>query len=171
MARSGLPFTVVDEGETGTLEGTNYGQVFGGGATPAPLVFATTGTGNPGTCSGPGSNVNSPCFNTAAFTTTSGGFGNVGRNTMRGPGYFDTDFSIWKSMKVIPHHESAELDLGFQIYNLFNHPNFDNPVYNVAAANFGELQRTISPATTVYGVSLGADASMRIVQLKAEFKF
>ena len=90
---------------------------------------------------------------------------------MRGPGYFDTDFSIWKSMKVVPHHESAELDIGFQIYNLFNHPNFDNPVYNVAAANFGTLQRTISPATTVYGVSLGADASMRIAQLKAEFKF
>jgi len=171
MARSGLPFTVVDEGETGTLEGTNYGQVFGGGATPAPLVFATAGTGNPGTCSGPGSDVTKPCFNTGAFTTTSGGFGNVGRNTMRGPGYFDTDFSIWKSMKVIPHHESAELDLGFQIYNLFNHPNFDNPVYNAAAANFGTLQRTISPATTVYGVSLGADASMRIAQLKAEFKF
>lgn len=171
LARSGLPFTIVDEGTTGTLEGTNYGQVFGGGATPAPLVFASAGTGNPGTCSGPGSNVNNPCFNTAAFTTSPTGFGNVGRNTMRGPRYFNTDFSVWKSMKVIPHHESAEFDLGFQIYNLFNHPNFDNPVYNVAAANFGTLQRTISPATTVYGVSLGADASMRIAQLKAEFKF
>lgn len=171
LARSGLPFTIVDQGTTGTLEGTNYGQVFGGGATPAPLVFGSVGTGNPGTCSGPGSNVNSPCFNTAAFTTSPTGFGNVGRNTMRGPGYFNTDFSIWKSIKVIPHHESAELDLGVQIYNLFNHPNFDNPVSNVAAANFGELQRTISPATTVYGVSLGADASMRIAQLKAEFKF
>lgn len=171
MARTGLPFTVVDEGTTTTLEGTNYGQVFGGGATPAPLVFASVGTGNPGTCSGPGSNVNNPCFNTSAFTTSPTGFGNVGRNTMRGPGYFNTDFSIWKSMKVIPRHESAEFDLGFQIYNLFNHPNFDNPVYNVAAANFGTLQRTISPATTVYGVALGADASMRIAQLKAQFRF
>jgi hypothetical protein len=171
MARTGLPFTVVDEGTTGTLEGTNYGQTFGGGGTPAPLVFATTGTGNPGTCSGPGSDATKPCFNTSAFTTSSTGFGNVGRNSMRGPGYFDTDFSIWKSMKVVPHHESAELDLGFQIYNLFNHPNFDNPVYNVAAQNFGTLQRTISPATTVYGVALGADASMRIAQLKLEFKF
>jgi hypothetical protein len=171
VARTGLPFTVVDEGTTGTLEGTNYGQVFGGGGTPAPLVFASMGTGNPGTCSGPGPDVTKPCINTAAFTTSPTGFGNVGRNTMRGPGYFDTDFSIWKSMKVIPHHESAELDLGFQFYNLFNHPNFDNPVYNVAAANFGTLQRTISPATTVYGVALGADASMRIVQLKAQFRF
>jgi hypothetical protein len=72
---------------------------------------------------------------------------------------------------VIPHHESAEFDLGFQFYNLFNHPNFDNPVYNVAAANFGEITRTVSSATTVYGVALGADASMRITQLKAQFRF
>jgi len=171
MARTGLPFTVVDEGTTGTLEGTNYGQVFGGGSTPAPVVFATAASGSPGTCSGPGSNATLPCFNTSAFTTSSTGFGNVGRNSMRGPGYFDTDFSIWKSMKVIPHHESAEFDLGFQFYNVFNHPNFDNPVYNKAAANFGTIQRTVSSATTVYGVGLGADASMRIAQLKAQFRF
>jgi hypothetical protein len=171
LTRSGMPFTIVDEGTTGTLEGTNYGQVFGGGGTPAPLVFATVGSGSPGACSGPGSDVTKPCFNTAAFTTSPTGFGNVGRNTMRGPGYFNADFSIWKSMKVIPRHESAEFDLGFQFYNIFNHPNFDNPVYNVAATNFGTLQRTVSSATTVYGVALGADASMRIVQLKAQFRF
>jgi len=171
VARTGLPFTVVDEATTGTLEGTNYGQVFAGGSTPAPVVFATAAGGSPGGCSGPGSNVTLPCFNTSAFTTSSTGFGNVGRNSMRGPGYFDTDFSIWKVMKVIPHHESAEFDLGFQFYNLFNHPNFDNPVYNVAAANFGEITRTVSSATTVYGVALGADASMRITQLKAQFRF
>jgi len=171
LTRSGLPFTVVDELTTGTLEGTNYGQTFGGGSTPAPLVFASVGTGSPGTCSGPGSDVTKPCFNTSAFAASPTGFGNVGRNTMRGPRYFDTDFSVWKSMKVIPHHESAEFDLGFQIYNLFNHPNFDNPVYNQGAANFGTLQRTIYPATTVYGVALGADASMRIAQVKAQFKF
>jgi hypothetical protein len=100
------------------------------------------------------------------------GFGNAGRNTMRGPGYFNADFSIWKGMKVIPRHESAEFDLGFQFYNVFNHPNFDNPVSNVAATTtFGTLQRTISPATTVYGVALGGDASMRIIQLKAQFRF
>jgi hypothetical protein len=172
MARSGLPFTVVDEGTTGTLETTNYGQTFGGGGTPAPVVFASLVPGqSPGSCTGPGSNAGAPCFNTSAFTASGTGFGNAGRNTMRGPGYFDTDFSFWKAMKVIPKHEGAELDIGFQIYNIFNHPNFDNPVYNQTASNFGEITRTVSPATTVYGVALGADASPRIIQVKAQFRF
>jgi len=72
---------------------------------------------------------------------------------------------------VVPNWEKAEFDLGFQFYNVFNHPNFDNPVYNVDSGTFGQITRMISPATTVYGVALGADAAPRIVQLKAEFKF
>jgi len=74
-------------------------------------------------------------------------------------------------MRVIPHWEQAEFILGFQFYNIFNHPNFDNPYYDVSSTSFGTLQRTVSPATTVYGVGLGADASPRIIQLKAQFKF
>ncbi len=171
LARTGLPFSVVDEGTTGSLESTNYGQTFSGGFTPAPVVLASVGTGSPGSCSGPGSDATKPCFNTSAFTTSPSGFGNVGRNTMRGPGYFNSDFSIWKSIKVVPHWEQAEFDLGFQFYNVFNHPNFDNPINDVSNPAFGTLQRTISPATTIYGVGLGADASPRLIQLKAQFKF
>ena len=173
LTRSGLPFSVVDEATTGALEGTNYGQLFGGGSTPAPVVLASQVPGqNPGSCTGPASSAGNPiaCFNTAAFQASSS-FNTVGRNTMRGPRYFNTDFSVWKAVKVIPHHEGAEFDLGFQFYNLFNHPNFDNPVYNLGASNFGQITRTIYPATTVYGVALGADASPRIIQLKAQFKF
>lgn len=171
LARTGLPFSVVDEGTTGTLEATNYGQTFSGGFTPAPVVLASVGTGSPGTCSGPGSDVTQPCFNTSAFSASPTGFGNVGRNSMRGPGYFNSDFSVWKSIHVIPHWEKAELRIGFQFYNVFNHPNFDNPINDKSNTAFGTLQRTVSPATTIYGVGLGADASPRLVQLKAQFQF
>jgi len=91
---------------------------------------------------------------------------------MRGPDYFNSDFSVWKRLNVIPRNEKAEFDLGFQFYNVFNHPNFDNPAYDVSnTSTFGILQRTISPSTTVYGSGLGADASPRLIQLKAQFKF
>ena len=170
LSRTGLPFTVVDLTTTASLESTNYGQT-ASPTTPAPYVFANvTGTA-PGSCIAPGSNVHNPCFNTAAFTTSPNGFGDAGRNSMRGPGYFNTDFSIWKTFKVIPHWEAAEFNLGFQFYNIFNHPNFDNPYYDVSSPSFGTLERTVSPATTVYGVALGADASPRIIQLKVQFQF
>jgi hypothetical protein len=173
LARTGLPFSVVDAATSSGLASFNYGQ-----NAPyfldQPLVPATVVPGvSPGSCSGPGSNAGGPCFNTAAFTNSDTGFGNAGRNTMRGPGYFNSDFSVWKAFKVIPHWEKAEFDLGFQFYNVFNHPNFDNPYYDVSGSygNFGQIQRLVSPATTVYGVALGADAAPRIVQLKASFKF
>ena len=171
LARTGLPFSVVDLGTTENVI-SNYGPAYGADG-PAPEVFATLVPGqNPGTCSGPGSNAFAPCFNTAAFTTSKAGFGDAGRNSMRGPGYFNTDFSVWKGIHVIPHRESSELDIGFQFYNVLNHPNFDNPIADVSnTSQFGIIQRTISPATTIYGVALGADASPRLVQLKAEFKF
>jgi hypothetical protein len=172
FARTGLPFSAVDMGTTAILDSFNYGPAASGGIGVGPYLPATVTGAAPGACSGPGSDVTLPCINTAAFIKSTTGFGNAGRNTLRGPHYFNSDFSIMKRINVIPHWEQAELALGFQFYNVFNHSNFDNPVYNVAnAAAFGTLQRTISPATTPYGVALGADASPRLVQLKVQFQF
>ena len=183
FVRSGLPFSAVDMATTATLDSFNYGPAASGGIGVGPYLPATATGIAPGACSGPGSDVTLPCFNTSAFKSStvtdpvsgsiiSGAIGNAGRNTLRGPHYFNSDFSILKKINVVPHWEKAELDLGFQFYNVFNHPNFDDPAYNVAnTATFGTLQRTISPATTPYGVALGADASPRLIQLKAQFQF
>jgi len=180
LARSGLPFTVWDSAATGALDGTNYGNP-PSPTSVVPEVFATLTGVAPltNTCTTPG-NVISPCLNAAAFEPAAPnnkpgqetGFGNVGRNSFHGPSYFNSDFSFWKSVKVVPHWESAQLQLGIQVYNLFNHPNFDNPVADINnTSQFGHFTHTLSPATTLYGVALGADASMRIVQLKAQFSF
>ena len=168
FARTGLPITPVDFATTGNLDSFNYGPAANGGFGVGPYVFATRVPGvSPGSCSGPNS-----CFNPAAFTTSGSGFGNAGRNSLRGPGYFNSDFSIMKKFNVLPHSERAKLDIGFQAYNVFNHPNFDNPISAVGVGSgFGTIIRTISPATTPYGVALGADASPRLVQLKAQFEF
>jgi hypothetical protein len=41
-----------------------------------------------------------------------------GRNRFRGPGYFDTDFTIMKNEKL-PGWEEGVLGIGFQFFNLF----------------------------------------------------
>jgi hypothetical protein len=133
-------------------------------------VFATVTGPAQFTCSGPGSNVSNPCFNTSAFQASTNGFGNLGRNTLRGPGYFNTDFSIMKFVHI-PRWERGQFGLGFQFYNIFNHPNFDAPVANLASPQFGTIIRTVSSPTTPFGSGLGADASPRLIQLKAQFSF
>ena len=51
-------------------------------------------------------------------------FGNEGRNSLIGPHFRQFDFSIFKDTTIT---ERIKLELRFEAYNLFNHPNFANP--------------------------------------------
>jgi outer membrane receptor protein involved in Fe transport len=51
-------------------------------------------------------------------------FGNMGRNSIVGPNFVNTDFSIIKNTKIT---ERFTHEFRFAVYDLFNHPNFGNP--------------------------------------------
>jgi hypothetical protein len=51
-------------------------------------------------------------------------FGNLGRNSLVGPHFRQFDFSIYKDTQLTEH---LKMELRFEGYNLFNHPNFANP--------------------------------------------
>jgi hypothetical protein len=113
------------------------------------------------------------CFSANQFAPSGSdlsfsGFSNQGRNEFTGPGYFDTDLSVTKFFTI---HENAKLGLGMQFFNLFNHPNFDQPVGNIAASNFGTIIHSVGPPTSILGAFLGGDASPRIIQLKMQLTF
>jgi hypothetical protein len=92
------------------------------------------------------------------------------RNSFRGPGYFDTDFSLLKYTNI-PHWEGAKLAVGAQAYNLFNHPNFDIPDANIGSSTFGTVIHTVGSPTSILGAFLGGDASVRMIQLTARIVF
>ncbi len=52
-------------------------------------------------------------------------FGNLGRNQLRGPAFKEFNFSVFKDT---PLTERVNLQLRAEFFNLFNHPNFANPV-------------------------------------------
>jgi len=61
-------------------------------------------------------------MNYCAFTDPPfGSFGDVGRNTVEGPGYQIWDFSLFKNF---PIRERAKLEFRAEFFNVFNHPNF-----------------------------------------------
>jgi hypothetical protein len=93
-----------------------------------------------------------------------------GRNHFRAPGYFNTDLSILKSTKL-PKWESAILRVGLQFFNLFNHPNFGFPDPGLSSPIFGEILSLEQSPTSILGSGLGANASPRMIQLKAELQF
>jgi hypothetical protein len=162
FARSGLPFSVIDQAASAALHGENFAGTFTAIATPTGANPFT------GTSCGSAAATTSSCLNPAAFNTT--GFINPGtRNSFRGPDYFNTDLSVLKYTNV--YGEKAKVGLGLQFFNLLNHPNFDQPVNDVSNPNFGKIQRTVNTPTSILGSFLGGDASPRLIQLKAEVKF
>jgi len=64
-------------------------------------------------------------FNVAAFTDPGPGiFGSAGRNILRGPGFAQVDFSIFKDTRIT---ETSTLQFRAEIFNLFNKANFADP--------------------------------------------
>jgi hypothetical protein len=95
-------------------------------------------------------------------------FGNIPRNTFRGPHYFNSDFSI---LKNIPITERVSFGIGANAYNVFNHPNFANPVSDISSGQFGTIQSTVVPPTSPYGSFVGSAVSGRLLQLHARVTF
>src|SRR5580700_4081000 len=77
--------------------------------------------------------------NNPNFCTT--GFGNLGRNTFRGPGQQNWDFSLIKNFKLT---ERQSLRFTTDFFNIWNHANFGNPTFtDVEGGNFGKITTTV----------------------------
>jgi Carboxypeptidase regulatory-like domain/TonB dependent receptor len=75
----------------------------------------------------------------------SGRFGSLGRNTFRGPAYYDFDFALIKSTPLGRRSSGMELlDLQFrsEFFNLFNIVNLGLPANTLLGSGFGEISRT-----------------------------
>jgi len=136
---SGMPFTArvlgsftdVNRGTNGTLRANATGI-------PADLPNPTV----------------AEWFNTSAFVVPPAGqFGDVGRNTLRGP--TTSVFGLALS-KIIPFADGRTLELRAQASNIFNTPQFRAIDTNLNSSSFGRV------------TSAG---SMRKIQLTARFRF
>jgi hypothetical protein len=159
--RSGLPYTVIDSSTGNVLAQFNYT-----GATYASFL-----SGPKAECSNP----KRACLVESQFsspiTQALPGFGQQRRNQFYGPGFFDTDLAIVKNTSI-PGIEKARFTLGAEFFNVFNHPNFNQPNADIAnPSSFGFITGTVNPPTTIYGSLLGGDASPRLIQLTARLAF
>ncbi|HEY0379512.1 MAG TPA: TonB-dependent receptor [Pyrinomonadaceae bacterium] len=57
-------------------------------------------------------------------------FGNLGRNTFRGPAIWNTDMSFFKNAHL-PFTEDARVQIGIELFNAFNHTNLTVPNNNM----------------------------------------
>jgi outer membrane receptor for ferrienterochelin and colicin len=140
QSRSGLPTNI-------QLVSGFFGNPMRPDFTGEPLKVASSGWPNGG-------------YNPAAFEVPPGWngvwndpstIGSVGRNALRGPGFFQLDFSLMKNFTIT---EGSHIQFRTDFFNILNHPNFANPDGGICLAvtggacttnpNFGQSTATVA---------------------------
>jgi hypothetical protein len=79
-------------------------------------------------------------FDTSAFArVTDVRFGNVGRNTMRGPGVVNLDMGLFRTFKLT---QQFEMQFRMEAFNVLNTPHFAQPNNDANSSNFGRILET-----------------------------
>lgn len=144
--QTGVPFSVGGGNDSTFTDGA-------GGNRPdcAGAFFAGT-TADPSQLwiGGPGTFLNKAAFSQPGI----GQFGTCAPRMFHGPGIENTDFSLFKNIRL---GETRRVQLRAEFFNLFNHPNFSNPDANIQSGNFGHFD--------------GLTTDPREIQLAAKFYF
>jgi outer membrane receptor protein involved in Fe transport len=139
-----------------------------GGTGAGSCQLINPGTGAICTAQGIGPN----CINSMHF-------GSEGRNSLIGPNFRQFDFSLFKDTSLTEH---LKMQLRFEAYNLFNHPNFANPYLptfiadaapngiNPNGTSVGALRLT-STGDVGIGYPFLGSGGPRSLQLAAKFTF
>ena len=91
-------------------------------------------------------------FNTDAFAIPpQGNFGNSGRNILDGPGFQNLNASLVKHSDI---GENLDLEFRFEVFNLFNHPNFNLPDIFLGSSTFGHILSAQNPRHIQFGLKL-----------------
>ncbi|MGH9407693.1 MAG: carboxypeptidase regulatory-like domain-containing protein [Terriglobia bacterium] len=87
-----------------------------------------------------------PCvnyFNPAAYVANpTGTFGNAGSDSIRGPGYFNINAALSRYFQI---REGQRLEARFEMFNVGNNVNFDNPSGSITSSHFGQITGASDP--------------------------
>ena len=125
-----MPFTISVFGDTANA-GTTLGEnPIRANYTGLPVFPSGTHTSN-------------EWFNTQAFVAPPAyTFGNVGRNTVEGPGMQITDVAMTREFHLL---ESARLQIRAELFNALNHTNYGTPNRFVNEPQFGTITMAMHP--------------------------
>jgi len=134
QAQSGFPLTISVFGDTanaGTLLGENPIRA---NYTGQPVFDANSRTAD-------------RWFNTAAFSTPAAfTFGNVGRNTVYGPGRQTLDLALQREFAMT---ETVKLQVRAEAFNALNHTNLGTPNRFVNTPQFGTITEAATPGREI----------------------
>jgi hypothetical protein len=134
QAQSGFPFTISVFGDT-----ANAGTLLGENPIRANYTGQEVFDANSRTAD--------RWFNTAAFSTPAAfTFGNVGRNTVYGPGRQTRDLALQREFAMT---ETVKLQIRAEAFNALNHTNLGTPNRFVNTPQFGTITEAATPGREI----------------------
>jgi hypothetical protein len=111
--------------------------------------------------------LNTDNFTVPAIST----LGNMGRNALSGPGFYNVDLAISKSFALPWLGESGRVGLRVDAYNVLNHANLGNPVTQLRDPNFGVAFYGRSGAGNGFPATSPLNETPRVLQLSVRMTF
>ena len=84
-------------------------------------------------------------------------FGNLGRNSLKGPSFKEFNFSVFKNTVLTEH---MNLELRAEFFNLLNHPNFSSPLLPNFIADVGAPDAATGRHTGYYTLQATGDVGI-----------
>jgi hypothetical protein len=139
--QSGFPFTVNVTGDTANV-GAGTGGIF-----VRPNAVPGVSWQEPN-----GQNTAAHFFNPAAFSMPAPfTFGNVGRNTVIGPGVIDFDLTVGRPIRL---SERFSLQLRGEFFNALNHPNYSVIGRIINSNTFAQALSQLDPRELQFGAKV-----------------
>jgi hypothetical protein len=104
-------------------------------------------------------------LNPAAFADPTSGVGNLGRNSIAGPGLFNIDVSLNRSIPMKWLGEAGRLNLRADAFNFLNHANLNNPDPVLGDTTFGQATYGRKAEPTGFPGLLPLNETARRIQL------
>jgi len=152
-AVSGIPFSVyLGFDQAGVQQANGQRPNLIPGRSPNPII------GNP-----------NQWFDPTAFSLPAvGTFGNLGRDTLVGPGITNLDYSMAKTVRIPRVSEQFAAQFRAEFFNIFNHPNFGLPQQTAIFTQGTNGGGSISPTA---GQITNTTTSSRQIQLALKLTF
>ena len=151
QAQTGTPYTIFSP-EPEIQTAPQYADLVRGSGGLYRLGF-----GRPALCGDldqQGSDITEEAFNRSALCSPLGQNGSLGRNVLRAPSQSRFDLGIVKTTKLT---ENVAVELGWDVFNVFNRANFASPDFELGSPDFGQITSTVG--------------GPRVMQFRAKLKF
>jgi hypothetical protein len=122
QAQTGFPLTVIEPNNISLTSLTNR-----------PNLVCNPNSGGAGT---PSQFFNTSCFQRLTLAANAGQVGNEGRDVATGPGFSQTDLSLFKNFAI---RESMQAQFRIEAFNALNHARFGPPGNMVGTPTFGVI--------------------------------